>query len=187
MSVFKLKPSIFRSLTFSIPRHLLRSLWSLVSFFACKIMEKSFVSLSLQSLSFWPIKTKDKKLIERTLSKESTISSNPPCLVSYGTTNEDNVTAHCRQGPQGVIHNYVGTGYICTYQNTSLSYHYFWMNSPVFIDFQELIREPFKNYLTGFFPLRGGVPPLSAKFFWAQWLSVKGGGCTPLSVKEKIR
>ena len=31
---------------------------------------------------------------------------------------------------------------------------------------------------SGFFPLRGGVPPLSAKLFWAQWFSVKGG-CTP--------
>ena len=30
------------------------------------------------------------------------------------------------------------------------------------------IREPFKNYLADFFPLRGGVPPHSAKLFWAQ-------------------
>ena len=40
---------------------------------------------------------------------------------------------------------------------------------------------------SGFCPLRGvGVPPFSAKLFWAQWLSVKGGGEPPNSVKEKI-
>ena len=46
------------------------------------------------------------------------------------------------------------------------------------IDFKLQLREPFKNQklLSGFCPLRGGgVPPLSANLFWAQWLSVKGG------------
>ena len=40
-----------------------------------------------------------------------------------------------------------------------------------------------QKLLSGFFSVKGGVPPLSAKLFWAQWLSVKGG--TPNSVKEK--
>ena len=42
-----------------------------------------------------------------------------------------------------------------------------------------------QKLLSGFFPSRGGVPPLSAKLFWAQCLSVKGGGVPPNSVKEK--
>ena len=29
--------------------------------------------------------------------------------------------------------------------------------------------------LSGFFPLRGELPPNSAKGFWAEWFSVKGG------------
>ena len=29
------------------------------------------------------------------------------------------------------------------------------------------IKGPFQKLLSGFFPLRGGVPPLSAKGFWA--------------------
>ena len=39
----------------------------------------------------------------------------------------------------------------------------------------------FQKLLSGFCPLGGGVggTPLSAKLFWAQWLSVKGGGSTP--------
>ena len=41
------------------------------------------------------------------------------------------------------------------------------------------IREPVKNVLANFAREGGGVPPLSAKLFLAQWLSVKGGGCTP--------
>ena len=47
------------------------------------------------------------------------------------------------------------------------------------------VREAVKNYFLGFCPLRGGggVPPLSAKLFWAQLFSVKGGG-TPHSAKE---
>ena len=44
-----------------------------------------------------------------------------------------------------------------------------------------------QKLLCGFCPLREGGTPLSAKLFWAQWLSVKGGGVTPLSVKEKTR
>ena len=35
----------------------------------------------------------------------------------------------------------------------------------------QTIREPVKNYLADFFPLRGGVPPISAKGFWAGWFS----------------
>ena len=31
----------------------------------------------------------------------------------------------------------------------------------------------------------GGIPPLSAKLFWAQWLSVKGGGYPPISLRKK--
>ena len=38
----------------------------------------------------------------------------------------------------------------------------------------------FQKLLSGFFPLRGGGgPPPFAKLFWAQWLSVEGGGSTP--------
>ena len=51
-----------------------------------------------------------------------------------------------------------------------------------------LFREAFKNYLAYFFPLRGrGDTSHSAKLFWAQRLSVKGGGVTPNSAKEKLR
>ena len=44
----------------------------------------------------------------------------------------------------------------------------------------------FQKLLSGSCPLRGGgVPPLSAKGFWAGWLSVKGGrGVPPNSAKE---
>ena len=36
--------------------------------------------------------------------------------------------------------------------------------------------EPVKNHLADFFRLGGGgVPPNSAKSFWAEWFSVKGG------------
>ena len=41
-----------------------------------------------------------------------------------------------------------------------------------------------QKLLSGFFPLRGGVPPHSAKLFWAQLFSVKGGGDTPLRKKS---
>ena len=50
----------------------------------------------------------------------------------------------------------------------------------------QMHREPFKNYLADF-ARKGGVPPLSAKLFLTQRLSVKGGGVSPNSVKEKIR
>ena len=43
-----------------------------------------------------------------------------------------------------------------------------------------------QKLLSGFFPLRGGVPPLSAKLFWAQWFSVKGGGGYPPILLRKI-
>ena len=49
------------------------------------------------------------------------------------------------------------------------------------------LREPVKNYLADFFPLRGwGVPLKSAKGFWAEWFSVKGGRvpCSPLLWKS---
>ena len=47
------------------------------------------------------------------------------------------------------------------------------------------LREPFKNYLADFFVKGGGGTPPSAKLFWAQWLSVKGGGeYPPIPLRE---
>ena len=45
---------------------------------------------------------------------------------------------------------------------------------------------PSKTFL-GIMPVKGGgVPPLSAKLFWAQWLSVKGGGeYPPIPLRKK--
>ena len=44
-----------------------------------------------------------------------------------------------------------------------------------------------QKLLSGFFPLRGGLPPNSAKGFWAEWFSVKGGrGVPPNSAKENL-
>ena len=42
-----------------------------------------------------------------------------------------------------------------------------------------------QKLLNRFFPLRGGVPPLSAKLFWAQWFSVKGGWVVPPNSVKK--
>ena len=43
-----------------------------------------------------------------------------------------------------------------------------------------LAKGSFQKLLSGFFPLRGGgFTPHSAKLFWAQELSVKGGGEYP--------
>ena len=36
-----------------------------------------------------------------------------------------------------------------------------------------------QKLISGFFPLRGGGTPLSAKLFWEQLPSVKGGGSAP--------
>ena len=44
----------------------------------------------------------------------------------------------------------------------------------------------FQKRFSGFCPLRGGLPPLSAKLFWAQWLSVKGRvGYPPIPLRKK--
>ena len=38
------------------------------------------------------------------------------------------------------------------------------------------LGEAVKNYLADFFPLRGGVPPLSANGFWQDDFPLRGGG-----------
>ena len=44
-----------------------------------------------------------------------------------------------------------------------------------------------QKLLSGFFPLRVGVHPDSAKGFWSEWISVKEGrGLKPNSAEEKI-
>ena len=43
-----------------------------------------------------------------------------------------------------------------------------------------------QKLLSGFFPLRGGVPPISAKVFWAGSFFVKGGGGHPPIPLRKI-
>ena len=43
--------------------------------------------------------------------------------------------------------------------------------------YRRVLRNPSKT-TQQIFSVKGGVPPLSAKLFWAQWLSVKGGGST---------
>ena len=49
-----------------------------------------------------------------------------------------------------------------------------------------VLREPVKNVLADFAREGGGVPPLSAKLFWAQWLSVKGErGYPPIPLRKK--
>ena len=44
-----------------------------------------------------------------------------------------------------------------------------------------------QKLLSGFFPLRGGgLPPISAMGFWAEWLSVNGGGgYPPIPLRKK--
>ena len=45
------------------------------------------------------------------------------------------------------------------------------------------LKGTFQKLLSGFFPLRGGVPPLSASFFEHNDFPLRGGGYPPIPLR----